>query len=188
MEELKCSLPDTLQRALILASERGASSWLTSLPLTEHGFTLHKSAFQDALALRYGWSPRNVPTKCDCGKAFSVEHALSCAKGSFPIIRHNEIRDLTAGLLTEVCNDVRVEPTLQPITNESIPNASANLQDGARLDISANSLWGGRFEKTFLDVRVFNPHAPSNRSSSITACYNKHEREKKGLTSKESGM
>ena len=99
MEELKCSLPDTLQRALILASERGASSWLTSLPLTEHGFTLHKSAFQDALALRYSYSPQKVPTKCDCGKTFSLEHALSCARCGFPIIRHNEIRDLTAGLL-----------------------------------------------------------------------------------------
>ena len=179
VEDLKLSLPDTLQKAMILASEKGASSWLTTLPLTEHGFTLHKSAFQDALALRYGWSPRNVPVKCDCGKPFSVEHALSCAKGGFPIIRHNEIRDLTADLLTEVCNDVRVEPTLQPITDESIPHASANLQEGARLDISANGVWGGRFEKTFLDVRVFNPLAPSNRNSSIAACYNKHEREKK---------
>ena len=30
-----------------------------------------------------------------------------------------------------------------------------------------------------LDVRVFNPHAPSNKNSSISNCYNKHENEKK---------
>ncbi len=114
--ELNQLLPDTLQRAMDLASEKGASSWLTALPLSEHGFTLHKGAFQDALALRYGWNPTNTPTNCDCGKAFSTEHALSCAKGGFPTIRHNEIRDLTADLLTEVCNDVRIEPDLQPIT------------------------------------------------------------------------
>ncbi|XP_064397778.1 uncharacterized protein LOC135344497 [Halichondria panicea] len=161
-----------------LASEKGASSWLTALPLSEHGFTLHKGAFQDALALRYGWNPTNTPTNCDCGKAFSTEHALSCAKGGFPTIRHNEIRDLTADLLTEVCNDVRIEPDLQPITDETLWCATANTQEGARLDISANGVWGGRLEKTYFDVRVFNPHAPSNKGP-LTACYKKHEREKK---------
>ena len=36
----------------------------------------------------------------------------------FPSIRHNEIRDLTANLLTEVCNDVCIEPDLQPLSGE----------------------------------------------------------------------
>ena len=45
--------PPTLQRAMNLARERGSSSWLMSLPIREHGFCLHKSAFIDALALRY---------------------------------------------------------------------------------------------------------------------------------------
>ena len=38
------------------AQEKGASSWLTALPLEEYGFSLHKSAFRDAVALRYNWS------------------------------------------------------------------------------------------------------------------------------------
>ena len=53
---------------------------------------------------------QTYPTSCVCGSRFSVEHALSCPRGAFPIIRHNEIRDLTASVLTEVCHDVRVEP------------------------------------------------------------------------------
>ena len=57
--------------------------------------------------------------------------------------------------------------------------ASANTTNGARLDIAVNGLWGGRFERTYLDVRVFNPHAPTNRNSSISNCYRKHEAEKK---------
>ena len=40
----------------------GASSWLTTLPLTKHGFTQHKAAFHDALTLRYGWLPNNMPS------------------------------------------------------------------------------------------------------------------------------
>jgi hypothetical protein len=95
-----------------LAQEKGASSWLSALPREEFGFTLHKGAFRDALALRYGWPPSNTPTSCACGASFTVEHALSCPKGGFPIIRHNEVRDLTANLMSEVCHDVRIEPDL----------------------------------------------------------------------------
>lgn len=53
-------LPDSLQRAMMLAKERGSSTWLTALPLAEHDFTLHKGAFRDALALRYGWTPSKL--------------------------------------------------------------------------------------------------------------------------------
>ena len=77
-----------LRRAVDLAKEKGASTWLTALPLVEHGFTLHKGAFHD-LALSYGWTPSEMPSMCTCGSKFSVEHALSCAKGGFPSIRHN---------------------------------------------------------------------------------------------------
>ena len=57
--------------------------------------------------------------------------------------------------------------------------SSSNIQDGARLDIAASGCWGGNHERTFFDVRVFNPHAPSNRCSNISSCYKKHERIKK---------
>ena len=88
-EEIYKLLPTSLQRSVDLAKEKGASTWLTALPLVEHGFTLHKGAFHDALALRYGWTSSEMPSMCTCGSKFSVEHALSCAKGGFPSIRHN---------------------------------------------------------------------------------------------------
>ena len=178
-EEIKKSSTATLLRAIELAEEKGASSWLTAIPLREYGFNLHKSAFRDAIALRYGWTPVDLPTSCVCGSRFSVEHALSCPRGAFPIIRHNEIRDLTASVLTEVCHDVRVEPDLQPITHETMYAATANTSDGARLDIAMNGFWGGRFEKSFVDVRVFNPYAPANRTLTISTCYKNHENQKK---------
>ena len=116
-----------LQRAMDqLAQERSASSWLTSLPLEEFGFSLHKGTFRYALALRYGWQPLHTPTTCACGTNFSVEHALSCPKGKFPTIWHNEVRDLTANLMSEVCNNVSIEPTRQPITGEVLSGASCH--------------------------------------------------------------
>ena len=95
------------------------------------------------------------------------------------LIRHNEIRDLTANLLSEVCNNVCIEPHLQPITGECLSGATANTQNGARLDIAANGLWGGRTERTYFDVRVFNHHAPSNRQADPSVSYRRHEKEKK---------
>eukprot|EP00731_Ephydatia_muelleri_P017662 Em0010g760a len=112
--QLRAMLPSNLQLAMDLCQEKGASSWLTGLPIEEYGFTLHKTAFRDALALRYGWLPANAPTSCACGAAFSAEHALSCPKGGFPSIRHNEIRDYTAYLLSEICHNASTEPHLQP--------------------------------------------------------------------------
>ena len=84
----------------------------------------------------------------------------SCPRGGFPSLRHNEIRDLTATLLTEVCNDVQVEPELQEIATETMSGRTANTKDGARLDVAASGFWGGRRERTYIDVRVFNPLAP----------------------------
>ena len=157
---LQQSLPVPLRKSLELAQESGASAWLTSLPIDEFGFTLHKGAFHDALAIRYNWSPQHAPSFCACGTKFSLEHSLSCPKGGFPSIRHNEIRDLTANLLTEVCSDVCIEPHLQPLSGEALQGASSNVRDGARLDIAANGFWGGRYERTFFDVRIFYPHGP----------------------------
>ena len=177
--KLQSSISSALQHSMTLAKEKGASSWLTALPISEFGFTLHKSAFRDALCLRYGWQPTRLPEKCDCGRQFSIEHALSCPKGGFPSLRHNEIRDLTANLLSEVCNEVTIEPHLQPLSGEQLSGATANSTDGARLDVATNGLWGGRFEKTYMDIRVFNPFTPSNRHSNLTTCYRRHENEKK---------
>ena len=91
-DRLRKDLPQPLKWSMQLAQESGASSWLTSLPIEEFGFTLHKRAFQDALALRYNWKPLQSPSFCECGASFSIKHSLSCPKGGFPSIRHNEMR------------------------------------------------------------------------------------------------
>ena len=168
----------SLLRCLDASSERGASSWLTVLPIKEHGFTLHKGDFRDALCLRYGWSPPLLPSHCVCGHSFSVDHALNCKYGGFPSIRHNELRDITADLLTEVCHNVLIEPPLQPITGESFNHKSANSDDNARVDIAATNFWSSR-QRSFFDVRVFNPNASSYIKSTLKTCHRRHEMEKR---------
>ena len=69
--------------------------------------------------------------------------------------------------------------TALPLTTEELSGCTTNTTNGARLDIAVNGFWGGGFEQTFLDVRVFNPYAPSNRNTTIEKCFRKHELEKK---------
>ena len=136
-----------------LLSEKGASSWLSALPVEEHGFALHKGALRDALFLRYGWLPSGLPVHCVCGQGFSVDHALNCPIGGYPTLRHNELRDFTAEILLEVCADVCTEPPLQPLSGETLTYTTANVEDGARLDISAAGFWGVSTKRLILMSR-----------------------------------
>ena len=81
--------------------------------------------------------------------------------------------------MSEVCNNVAVEPHPQPLSGEVLSSRPASTDGDVRLDIAVSGFWGGRFERTFFDVRVFNPHAPSNQNSQISTTYRRHEREKR---------
>ena len=116
--------------------------------------------------------------KCVCGSSFSIEHALSCKKGGFINIRHNDVRDFTAELLSEVCKDVCVEPLLIPLSGETFQNKTANREDHARLDISARGVWV-KGNRAYFDVRVFNPLAQSYSNRTLKAAHKSNENSKK---------
>ena len=108
------NLPE-MKYTIQLASEKGASSWLNALPLSKHGFDLTKTEFLDGIALRYTWELKNTPAICPHGKKFSLTHALHCANSGYTHLRHNEIRDVFAKLMDDVCHDVQIEPKLQSL-------------------------------------------------------------------------
>ena len=169
----KCS-KETV-RLLEQACEKGASNWLSCLPLKKHGFTLNKSEFRDSLCLRYGKDLARLPTQCPCGATYDVTHALNCHKGGFIIIRHNEIRDFEANLMKIVCNDVQTEPTLQPLDNEVTTSLTG---EQAKPDIRARGFWRPA-QNAFFDVKVINPNAASHVTSSTQKVYMKAEQGKK---------
>ena len=143
-------LPSELRSSVELTCEKGASNRLSCLPLRSHGFALHKSAFRDGVLLRYHWTPLACLTSCACRHDFTIDHCISCPKGGFPSLQHNEVRGLTAQMMSEVCNNVSIEPHLQPISVEALRFKTANSDSNARLDIADNGFWGGRFEHSFL--------------------------------------
>ena len=120
------------------------------LPIADHGFHLSKAAFCDALSLRYGWTPLRLPSHCSCGASFTVDHALSCPCGGFPTIRHNELQNMCADLLTETCHDVRIEQVLHPLSGEQMSMATAAIGDDTHPDIVASGFWVADFNAQFL--------------------------------------
>ena len=174
--QIREQLSEQLKRALDLAQEKGASSWLTSIPVQKAGYTLNKEQFRDAVWLRYGWKLQNIPRHCACGKSSDIDHLLSCPKGGYSYLRHNVLRDTLAGLLSIFCKDVTTEPTLIPTAQELERGTVAS--DAARLDVGARGIWSP-FDKTLIDVRVTHPNAPSQQSKSLASIYQSHEREKK---------
>ena len=116
---------------------------------------------------------KDTPQTSNCGAQFTVDHAMICHIGGFPTIHHNEICDITASLLTEVCNNVATEPPLQPLSGESMTARSANTDDGACVDIRARS------QDAFFDVRVFYPNTSSSHSTDPSFVYRRHEQAKK---------
>ena len=165
-------------RILDCIREKGASNWITALPLKEKGFHLSKSDFWDAMCLRYNLEFKRAPANCGCGKSFSMDHALSCMKGGYISMRHDNVRDLTANLLKEVAYDVRTEPRLIELTGETFAHKTANTEDEARLDISARNFWSPG-TKAFCDIRIFNPLAESYRKQNLSNAHSINEKAKK---------
>ena len=113
-----------------------------------------------------------MPTTCPCGSKVDFQHSMSCKKGGFVTIRHNDI-------LHEVCNDVEVEPRLLlPVTRENLHYRSAIRGDEAILDIRTYGFWE-RSQQVFTDVRVFDPNACRYLNSSLAQYYVNNEKEKK---------
>lgn len=158
--------------------ENGVSNWLTTLPLKEWGYDLNKQQFWDAIRIRYNWNLERLPSQCICGARFDLCHALSCKKGGMVTLRHNEVRDITAGLLKEICHDVKTEPALIEIGGERMDERTANTKNEARLDVSALSFWTTG-QRVFLDIRVFNLHAQRYSGLEMKRCFQKNEVEKK---------
>ena len=119
-----------------------------------------------------------MPLHCACGTENDINHSLICKTGGYAIFRHNTVRDVIAEILKEVCKDVKIEPELIPIESDLNRASFGNTAEKARLDVSCVGLWSP-VERTFMDVRVFHPNAPSYQKKSLKSLYKEHERVKK---------
>ncbi|CAB4004196.1 Hypothetical predicted protein [Paramuricea clavata] len=117
---------------------KGASNWLTSLPIKEENYVINKREFYDAIRMRYRGPLKFIPTTCACGETVL---GRSCIVVSQRRLRTSTPRRNPRSFwqtATEISNDVEIEPNLLPLTGEQL-HATANGKDEARLDISTGS-------------------------------------------------
>ena len=177
LKDLRKNMSKEEIRANDIAQMKGASAWLTALPLQGEGFVLNKREFFDAVAMRYRWPLKRLPLRCVCGKPFVMDHALDCQRGGYVHRRHDRIRDLVAKIIDDVGHETRIEPPLQPLSGEVLAEGS-NDKEEARLDIATRSFWQ-MHEMAFFDIRVFNPFAKSHINTNLEALFRSQEKIKK---------
>ena len=83
---------------------------------------------------------RKLATSYECGARFNLQHALSCKKGGFISIRHNQIRNITAKLLKEVCKDTCVQAEVQQPAGETLQSSTFTGNE-IPSDICARGFW-----------------------------------------------
>ena len=162
LQKLRFTFSDKQKRLNELNREQGASSWLTTIPLSEEGYDLTKQLFWDLIHVRYGWTLTRLPSNCECGNVS---------------LRHNHIRNNTSILLKELRKDKRVEPQLRQLTGEYLQHSTAAGNE-VRLDVSAHGSWQAG-QMAFLDVRVFNPNAKRYANIEFSKAYEISKKEKK---------
>ena len=177
--QLRPMLPPAQQLLLETAGEKGVSNWLSSMPsFITPSSILNKSDFRDAVCIRYGLSLEGVSSSCICGQDMTIDHAMSCPAGGYPIARHNEIRDILSEAIREILPDVEKEPLLKPFEGETLPHRTANRSLEARLDIRARGFWT-RQQDAFFDVRVTHPKASLLSRTDVLRQLKTHEQAKK---------
>ena len=175
-DELLSNLPDS--KFLELAREKGSYCWLSALPIQRLGYVLNKQSFRDAVRLRYNWSIPQIPRYCSCGVQNDNDHLLVCKKGGYVHIRHDALVKVEAEIMREAgCKNVVIEQHLIPTKGDHL-KARTEKGDQSRMDVAATGVFSP-MERTFFDVRVTHPNAPSNRSIPPSKLYVRHEMEKK---------
>ena len=93
----------------------------------------------------------------------------------FFTIPHNRVRDFEFQLVAETCNNVEIEPPLQPLQGEII-NRYTGVK--AKPDVRARGFWR-EGQDAFFDVRITKTNSESQCHLTSEKIFTKHEKEKK---------
>ena len=174
MDSIDSTLPSDLLRLVNQSRDKGASSWLTAVPLVDHGLVLTEQEFRDSLRLKYNM-PLSWLTKQVC--LWWEVCRLPC-----PVTQKGKVRGAEARWCTmvvgKVCTNVEVEPQLQPLDNERFNLRTAVTSPEARLDFKAGGFWS-RGVTAFFDVRVTHVNSKCNQGKETSTIFKEQEEEKK---------
>ena len=135
-------------------------NWLTAPPIKARGHYLSKKAFEDAIRIRMGLEPKEIPRICACGQRNNLTHTQNCHRGGYINLRHDSIRDVIHKNASKAFHDTEIEPRLNPVEDHTLPSG-ANTTEHARTDIRIKSFLRD-FQDTHFDIQVINTQADSH--------------------------
>ena len=72
---------------------------------------------------------------------FDIQHSIRCKKGDFIYVKHNDLRDLTANMMSEVCKDTKIKPKVTPLSGGEVQGKMSNKLNEAKEDIRNRGFW-----------------------------------------------
>ena len=133
-------MPDKTQRAVDLACEKGASNWLTVIPLKDMDFDLNKREFRDTVRLRYDWPIPDNPSVCVYGSLFTLDHAMICLRGGLVIRATMRYAIYRPSCLTLLVTMGKLNQHYNLLQAKSLPEGLTKPFD-ARLDVHCRGFW-----------------------------------------------
>ena len=194
------ALTAVLEGALVLQARRlrqaiNTGAWLTVQPSTVNGTELGSQEWRDALILRYGINPPDLPTHCDgCQSKFSISHALDCKKGGLVTAHQNELRDGVVDLVGKAFTPSHMRDNPLIYSGRAVKRTKA-APDGAggtikhaevqppevteqKVDLLIRDLWQQGTD-SFHDMWVVTTDALTHRTEEPEKCLHKAERGKR---------
>ena len=180
-------------RCLRRAAKTGA--WLTLKPSIVNRKDLGAQEWRNALFLRYGMDPPDLPTYCEGFQSkFSISHALDCKKGRLVTKRHNEIRDGVADLAGKAFtpSHVRDDPLIysgRAVKRKKGASARSNGNSGHTAapevtehkgDLLILDLWQQGTDRVH-NMRVVNTDTPTYQKKETDKCLHEAERGNKNM-------
>ena len=104
---------------------------------------------------------------------------MLCKKGGFVTLRDNKLRNVTATLLSDVCKDIKLQPSFLTLNREiQTTRKRVKTNDEVQLDICPRGVWVIG-QKALFDIRFFDPNARRFSKQTLKQCYSLIENEKK---------
>ena len=179
-------------------AENATGAWLTVLSSTVNGIELGAQEWRDALFLRYGLDPPDLPTHCNgCEERFTISHALDCNKGGLVTAPHNELRDGVVDLASKAFTPAHVredpliysgramsrmkpKPAVSKLTKPTDETTAAPEVTEHKGDLLIRDLWQQGTDSVH-DMRVVNTDALSYVRKTPEKCLHEDERGKKNI-------
>ena len=96
----------------------------------------------DCVRFCYGWGLTNIPSKYSSISKMDIQNPMSCKKGGFITIRHNDLCNMNENLLKELWKDVDIEPPLLHVMSEPLTKKTVNTSiEGKVIYNKGNPEW-----------------------------------------------